>query len=368
MTTPALVATGLCLLLATWPLAMALRWVVKVRIPTPRHHGRVTLVLPYAPPEDLAPLMRALAAQTLRPARLLVAVARPEDAPTLPPLPFPHRVVVAGRATSRGQKCHNQLAALAALDGTEEAIVLLDADIMPQPWWLAVLLEPILEGARDCAGGYRWATPAPWAGAQAVAWLDRGIALLTKPPTFAVAWGGSLALRPQLLPLLRGALDRAVSDDLVFGRHARQARVRVLMRGASLVPSPLGAGAVRFWARQLRIIRLHSPLLWWGYVATTTAVLWLWAAALAGTPWLLALLLAGGAARAACQDIVSRRIGAPDPAATRAWQVLCALTPLPDLVAAYCLARSALGRRVTWRGITYSVARDGTARVEHNAS
>jgi len=358
------VAIGLCLLFAAVPIGTALyRWRT-LRIPAPADAGRVTLVLPYAPPGDLAPLLHALAGQSLCPTRLIIAVADLADTPALPPMPFPCDVVVAGRATMRGQKCHNQLAALDALRGDEDAIVLLDADIRPQPWWLAVLVAPVLGGTRPCTGGYRWVSPSPHPAAQAVAWLDRGWAVLIKPFFCGIAWGGSLALGPPLLRLLRASLDRALSDDLVFARRAHAAGAPVVMRGASLVPSPLGADALAFWTRQLRIIRLHNAPLWWSSVATAASMLALWSLALAGTGWLLALLLAGGAVRAVCQDILARRIDAPDPPATRLWQAVCALTPLPDAIQAWCLARSAFGRRVTWRGITYSVARDGSARVE----
>jgi hypothetical protein len=359
-----LVAMGLCLLQAALPIGTALHRWRTLRIPSPADAGRVTLVLPYGPPEDLAPLMQALAEQTLRPTRLIIAVADIADSPALPPLPFPCHVVVAGRAAIRGQKCHNQLAALDALDGHEDAIVLLDADSRPQPWWLAVLVGPVLGGTRPCTGGYRWIMPNPHPAVQAVAWLDRGWALLIKPSFCGIAWGGSLALKPHLLPLLRAALDRTLSDDLVFARRALEAGVPVVMRGASLVPSPLGAGALAFWTRQLRIVRLHNTLLWWSCVSTTAGMLVLWSMALAGTGWLLALLLAAGAVRAACQDILARRIDVPDPPATRFWQAVYALTLLPDVIQAWCLPRSAFGRRVTWRGITYSVARDGSARVE----
>ncbi|MCS6892177.1 MAG: glycosyltransferase [Rhodovarius sp.] len=358
------------LLVSAWPLFAALWWLRRVTAPPPLGllpaDAKVVLVLPYAPPGDLGPLCRALAAQSLRPERLILAVARLDHAPRLPPLPFPHVVVVAGRARERGQKCHNLLAALDAVPGDASAVVLLDADILPQPWWLAALVGPVLRGSHQIAGGYRWPVPDPDRPlAQGVAWLDRAVALLPKPRWLGIAWGGSLALAPAILPLVKQVFERAVSDDLMLARRARQQGLGFVIRGAVLLPSPLGAGAFAFWARQLRVTRLHHRPLWWGQAASTHALLLLWLFALGQPwPWLLAWLLAQGALRAAVQDLAARRIGAPDPPATRAWQILCAATPLPDLLSAAALWHSAFGRHLLWRGITYRIERDGSARVE----
>ena len=335
---------GLAALLAASPLLMSLRWVAVVGVPDHLPRARATLILPYAPPGDLAPLTAALAVQSLTPARLILAVARAEDAPDLA---FPHSLVIAGPASQRGQKCHNQLAALAALSGEEEVIVLLDADIQPQPWWLATLIAPICRGSHSIVGGYRWSIPEAGLGTQLVAWLDRGWALMPKPRLFGVAWGGSLALAPAALPLLRAA---------------RQARLPMLMRGAVLPASPLGAEAIVFWLRQLRMLRLHNASMWWLQGLVSHAGLFLWVAALGGgLPWLALGLAAAGLLRALCQDRAALRVGLPDAPTTRAWQGGLAATPLPDLFAVGCLWVSAFGRRVTWRGQTYRVGRDGTA-------
>jgi len=353
---------GLAALLAALPLLMALRWSALIAVPHAVPRARATLILPYAPPGDLAPLAAALAAQTLPPQEIILAVGRAEDAP---PFALPHRLVIAGLATERGQKCHNQLAGLAALAGDEAAIILLDADILPQPWWLAALVEPIHRGSHQIVGGYRWSVPQGGPDAQAIAWLDRGWALLPKPRLFALAWGGSLALAPAALPVLRAALDSAVSDDLMLARAARAARLPWVMRGAVLPASPLGEAAFSFWCRQLRMLRLHNAPFFWLQGLVTHAALLLWGFAIFGArPWLLAILMLAGLLRAACQDVTSRRVGLPDPPATRASQFFLAATPLPDMLAALCFWLGAFGRRVRWRGITYRIGRDGAGRPE----
>ncbi len=356
----------LLLVVAAGPsLLGALHWCATVRRPGPGGAtGAVTLILPIKPPvADLPGLLRALEAQSLLPRRLLIAVEQAEHAPALPPLAFPCEIVVAGITRTRGQKSHNLLMALDALDAGDEAVIFLDADIMPQPWWLEMLAGPILRGERDVVGGFRWSIPeAGNATAQIIAWLDRGWALASRVPGLNILWGGSIAFAPVHAATIRRALGTGLLDDLVIAARARDDGLRRLMRGAVLVPSPLmGPGNVEFFTRQQRLVRYYRRPLWWMQAAHSHAVVLGWLMLL-GSPLLLvavAMLVARGVA----QDIAARRVGVADSPATRAWQALLSILPIADAVNLICVWRSAFGRRLTWRGITYHVAADGTAQV-----
>jgi len=361
-----MLAWGLVLLAAaSGPVLFAmLHWCATVRPLRERAEGVVTLVLPLAPGADIAALRTALAEQSLPPRRLLTAVRDAADAPA------GLGAVVAGPATVRGQKSHNLLAALPRIDAADQAVVFLDADMLPPPWWLACLVGPILRGEQDVVGGFRWSMPVPAAGpaAQAVAWLDRGWALTARVPWLNVAWGGSIAFAPVCAPTIRRGLEHGLSDDLGIAAAARTDGLRMLIRGAALVPSPLAsAGALEFWTRQLRIIRFYRPTLWIAQMMGSHFILAAWL--LLGAHTLLtgsgAILLAVAALamRGLAQDIAGRRLGMGDPPATCARQAVLGLLPLADLVNMYCLWSSAIGRRMTWRGITYKVAPDGGARV-----
>jgi hypothetical protein len=326
-----------------------LHWCLTVRPPADDATGTVTLVLPLAPDTDIGPLRAALAAQTLSPRRLIVTM---RDAPG---------DVVAGAATDRGQKSHNLLAALPLIDAADGAVVFLDADILPAPSWVAFLTGPILRGERDVVGGFRWSMPSGPA-AQAVAWLDRGWAMTARAPGLNVAWGGSLAFSPACLPSIRRGLEHGLSDDLGIAAAARVGGLRLLIRGAALVPSPLAsAGAVAFWVRQLQVLRFYRPGLWAAQMAASHLVIAAWL--LLWGSWYLWLAVAALAARSLAQDVAARRLGMDDPPATRGCQAALGLLPLADLLNLYCLWSSALGRRMSWRGITYEVAPDGGARV-----
>ncbi len=345
---------GLLLLFAAGPVLLAMvHWCLTVRRPADdgsgEAHGTVTLVLPLAAGTPIEALRAALAAQSLPPRRLVVAVREaPGD-------------VVAGAAVDRGQKSHNLLAALPLIDAADQAVVFLDADILPPPWWLAFLVGPILRGEQEVVGGFRWSMPTGPA-AQAVAWLDRGWALTSRVPRIDIAWGGSLAFAPASLPTIRRGLEHGLTDDLGIAAAARADGKRLLIRGAALVPSPLASvGAVAFWVRQLRILRFYRPRLWAAQLVYSHAVLAAWLL-LWGTPALLAAV-AVQAVRGVAQDIAGRRLGMGDSAATRACQAVLGLLPLADVLNLWCLWSSAIGRRMTWRGITYHVAPDGAARV-----
>lgn len=357
---------ALFLVLAAGPsLFGALVWCAAVRPPgAGGQRGRVTLILPMKPPAaDLPGLLRALDRQSLLPRRLIIAVQSADHAPEIPALSYPCQVVVAGIAESRGQKSHNLLAGLEHLDAEDEAVVFLDADIHPQDWWLEMLAGPVLRGERDLVGGFRWSVPtAPHAQAQIVSWLDRGWALPARFPWLNLAWGGSIAFAPRHIATIRRALGTGLLDDLVIAKKAREDGLRRLIRGALLVPSPLeGPGALAFFARQHRLVRFYRPDVWVLLALHSHAVVLAWIM-LWGSAWLI-LPLAMLVARGWAQDVAARRVGVADPPLTRIWQGLLSVLPIADAVNLWCIWSSAFGRRLTWRGITYEVAQDGSSRI-----
>lgn len=379
----ALLASAPALLHALFWAVLAVMHHRHLRLPARHASGPVTLVLPLtgAAP-GLEALFAALAAQTLTPRRLLATVESEDDPAAArvralaPRLPFPVAVVLAGRSDRRAQKNTNLLAALARIDAEDACVVLLDADIRPQPWWLSALATPVLLGEAALVTGYRWplldrAGPVP----HLVAWFDRTIALMPKLKRLRAVWGGSLAIDPRALPALDlpRLLDRALSDDLAIGARAGEAGLRVLTRRALLLPTPTEGPARGVWAfmrRQMQLIHLYRPAWWWGMALATHAALasWIWLAvlvprtALAGA--LLAVIAACGAVRWRVMGLVGRRIGAPDPAAGRLAQLLIAL--LPPLAQGFDCAlfwASLRTRRIRWRHVEYEVAGPNAVRV-----
>jgi hypothetical protein len=332
--------------------------------------------------EGLPPLFAALARQTLRPRRMLVAVESEAD-PALaqvrelePLLPFPVEVVVAGLDDTRSQKATNMIAALARVDADDDALVLLDADILPQDHWLSWLATPALNGAAEVVTGYRWhALDGAGPGRHVVAWLDRSLALGPRFLAAGLVWGGSVAIARDALAKmdLAEALSRTFSTDGAISRRARALGLRVLTRRAVLVPTPPEGGdreAIAFKTRQLQIVHVYVPSLWmWLGVALHVEALALPLAllAIAGDGVALAFVGAIGAvgvARALLQDRVTRAVGIREGMPARAAQVaLGALAPVTAPAVAALFWTSAHTRVIRWRHVDYEVLGPEQVRV-----
>lgn len=340
--------------------------------------GEVTLILPLtgAVPR-LESLFRALAAQRLAPRRLIVAVESPDDpaaararaAAAL--LPFPMQLVVAGTCATRGQKCTNLIAGLQWIDARDDAVVMLDADILPQTWWLSALTGPLLDGRYQIVTGYRWPYPADRAWlTQILVWFDRAMATLPRVQRQALVWGGSLALSRRALATLDlpRVLDRALSDDLAIAEAARRAGIPALTRIAVLLPTPLEGDTAGFMRRQMQIIHVCRPVLWRCALAGNIVEALGWASLLllatsSGLALALVALLTGlRVLRWWLNDRLGRVIEAPDTAAARWAQLLVALAaPACIWVILGLMLRAWPRRRIAWRHVTYAL--DGPEQV-----
>jgi hypothetical protein len=291
-------------------------------------------------------------------------------------LPFPVEIVIAGLDDTRSQKATNMMAACALVDERDDALVLLDADILPQDHWLSWLATPAMNGAADIVTGYRWhALDGAGPGRHLVAWLDRSLALGPRFLASGLVWGGSVAISREAFARmdLPGALSRTFSTDGAIARRARALGLRVLTRRAVLLPTPPEGGdreAIAFKTRQLQIVHVYVPSLWvWLGVALHAEALALPVALLgvAGDGVALGLLAAiatVGLLRAALHDRVTRVIGIREGAAARLGQVaLGVLAPVTAPAAAALFWTSARTRVIRWRHVDYEVLGPEQVRV-----
>lgn len=375
---------GTAALLATLAWLAGVIWFIRFfRPPAIEVPGQVTLLLAVTGrTEGLPQLFAALARQTLRPRRLLVAVEAESD-PALDQvreleqlLPFPVEIVIAGLDDTRSQKATNMMAACALVDGRDDALVLLDADILPQDHWLSWLATPAMNGAADVVTGYRWhALDGAGPGRHVVAWLDRSLALGPRFLASGLVWGGSVAISRDAFARmdLPGALSRTFSTDGAISRRARALGLRVLTRRAVLLPTPPEGGdreAIAFKTRQLQIVHVYVPSLWvWLGVALHAEALALPVALLgvAGNAvalGFLAAIAAVGLLRAVLHDRVTRAVGIREGAAARLAQLaLGALAPVTAPAAALLFWTSARTRVIRWRHIDYEVLGPEQVRV-----
>jgi Glycosyl transferase family 21 len=373
------------LLTSVLALAATVVFVLKLEKPRSQKTGVATLILPMTGRvPNLERLLAALNGQTLPARRLLLAIESEQDpafdrARAL--LPFGQlaiEIVLTGTAQSTAQKCWNQTAALRRIDARDEVIVLLDADILPPPWWLSALVSPLVDDVCDVVTGYRWLRvekPSLWA--HVLAAIDRSIAVLPRAPFTGAPWGGTLALSRRALETLElpTILASVLADDCSIGQAAVARDLRILTRRALLVASPLQVGLSQAWQfgrRQYQIAHLYLPKLYWLALAGIAArliawcaILWTWLGhgypLLAGALALLFIALA--LASYAGQQMVARRLGIGD-----SWQQalvqagLAIAKPAVDVFHASLLMAALYYRRVRWGHVVYRV--DGPRDLE----
>jgi hypothetical protein len=376
------IATVVAMFYALGSIALALLFRAHLRIPDDRLSAHVTLVLPATGGlAGLEDLFAALSVQSLPPRRLVAAVESPEDpayariaglAGQYPGLNI--ELAIAGLSPLRSQKSTNLLAALARLGPDDCYIVLLDADIRPQAWWLAALVAPLAAGRADIVNGYRWPTPGSVSlGVALVAGLDRAIAVLPRLQLTRPIWGGSLALTRRALEALDlpSTIGRTLTEDLPIGDRAAEIGLRVLTRRAIRLPTPLGGSFFEMWRfarRQYQLIRLYRRGLWRfaAFVVTTDIVaraVLLRAAPAGGTALTALLVLAAlGSIAAGLRLAIGKKLGAADSIGFRLAQHLLAWTivPAPAFHASVIWA-SFVTSPVVWAHNRYIV--DKTGRV-----
>jgi hypothetical protein len=376
------VAAGIVMSSAMGSLAYVVIFLAKLRIPTGGPATGIALILPATGLLDnLENLLAALGRQWVRARRLMIAVESPDDpafrratelAKIHPELSID--VVVAGVSNRRGQKCTNILAALSHLTDEDRFVVMLDADIRPQPWWLAALVGPLAAGSADLVNGYRWLVPDPATPVSVlVAHIDRALAVLPRLPPVGMIWGGSLALTREALEILDlgTILDREVVDDAPIARRVAETRLRLLTRRALRVFTPLNGSWRELWAlgrREGQFVRLYYPRLWcWADLLATAdllaRVMLAWDLLAAGsTPAFLVLVLVAASDSIATElrRAVGRRIGAVDGAASTSYQHMLTWAILP--IGAWYVSliwASAFTAVVRWAHVEYSLDRSG---------
>jgi ceramide glucosyltransferase len=348
----------------------------------PRFAAPTVVIIPVRGADNLPGLWRALCAQQFPDWRLIFALEAEND----PAFPLLTRfiaatqerpdteLVIAGTATRCGQKIHNQLAALARLRPRDTIIVFADADIVPRPDWLARLVHPLGRDDVGIVSGWRWLTAADDGLATAfVCAAHASFSLAPRPRAWALAWGGSMALRRRYLDAidLRAWWHDALLDDLRLTRAAWTAGGTVLGPSALLLRSPVRydwrrAGA--FIRRQYLFVRIHMPGYWAIAAAAVTIPPFGWAAAigagLAGPRYLLlgfAPAIALHQYRVAVRRRVASRLWREPPKRRQLVIDRCAV-PAWQLFHAALLWSTAFGHTIRWAGRTYRLDRAGKLR------
>jgi hypothetical protein len=384
-----LLASAVLILLSLIGVVAAASFVYGLQLPKSGYKGRVTLILPISGACPYLPqLIANLNAQSLQPHRLIITVESKQDPAYLcaqkamDNAKFSVDLAIAGLANKCAQKCWNQIAAIHQLDGHDDAIILMDGDIEPPPWWLSVLVSPLLAGKADVVTGYRWhRTTRLTPGQHLIASIDRGIAMLPSLHCANLTWGGSLALSPSALaalnlPLL---LSRVLSDDCTIGAQAAALGLRVLTRKLLRVPTPPHkdiASAWNFGRRQYQIIHIYRPGLWALALGILSIRLLAWGIILASladkatdTSFALVALICLNLTTVALQQQAAGRLGLRDDLPSCLGQIVCALLkPLIDLFHWTLVVAAWRAKNLHWGHVNYRIHGQNCIQIANRIS
>ncbi|MCO6459143.1 MAG: glycosyltransferase [Pirellulaceae bacterium] len=296
------------------------------------------------------------------------------------PPPVPARMVIAGRGDLVGQKVHNLLQATARLPGKTRVLAFVDADARPAAGWLRILVNRLRTGGVGASTGYRWMVPERRTLPNLMVYsINSCVATLLGRHHWNVIWGGSWALDRETFDRhgVAAAWQDKLTEDVVATRVLWQAGLQVTYEPGCLCASPLDVDfrqAIAFMRRQFFLVRVYAPTMWiLGLVFSSILQLGLLASLLAtgiaicaGSPqwWVPAVSLGAlygcGVARAWLRQNAAGHVLSElreKLTAERWFDILAG--PICGLAGWLVMLSSAFGHSTVWRGIRYTLNRDG---------
>ena len=280
------------------------------------------------------------------------------------------RHIVAGPASSCGQKNHNLLAGIRAAARDREVFVFLDAARPAPPFWLKSLTGPIARGEAAVTTGYHHVLPgdggiAATGHAVVVLFLNciQETGWLTQP------WGGNTAIsRKAFEDLEVGAIwERNVVDDVSLGAILARVGQKAKYVGEAQLAVPIEGETLKSWCRwltrQVLYLKFCLPGTWIpaGFLILLCATLIL-VAGVRITAGSTGVLPAG----TILPDILflslltitawTMRASHPRPGPPFKW---LAASFAAVFVSAFCAVRTFFTDEILWRGIRYKVSTGG---------
>jgi ceramide glucosyltransferase len=274
-------------------------------------------------------------------------------------------ILVAGRATSRGQKVHN-LAYAVEHAPAADIYVFCDSDARFPRNWLSTLIAPL--DSANITSGYRWyvANCFHFPTLMRSAWNASTVSVLGDHDR-NFAWGGSTAISSEAFRRLNilDAWRGSVSDDYAVTRAAQKDGTKIVFVPECLVPS-YGECSLRdlveFTTRQIIITRVYHPALWRlgfvGYVVFNVAF-WI-------LPFLHPLLWLSMCMLSAVRSWIrysAVQTVLPSPALYRYGWFYILSSPLVALLYLYNMAASAVRTEIVWRQIHYKLVSPNETHV-----
>jgi len=290
------------------------------------------------------------------------------------------RVVLAPRSTTCAQKLANQLAAVASVSPSVGTLAFVDSDGRLPPHFLRELVRPLDAPGVGLATGWRWYLPERrrfWSYVRS-AWNAGAMPFLVDN-RHNIAFGGAMAIRRAIFERSGAAVGwrQALSDGLSLARAVKGLGLEVRFAPKCIAVSREGGSLreVLEWTnRQVTISHVYMPEFWrFTALAHAASILVLALAVAAGcwaAGWAGAALAGGlylGLLGANALLMVRTVAGMLEPGhgaelRARRGEYLAA-APAAAWLYGLNILRSALSRRIVWRGIAYEMASPTETRV-----
>ena len=283
---------------------------------------------------------------------------------------FPHaRLVVTGPASDCGQKNHNLLVGLKAVEPEVEVLVFSDANQSAPSHWLQALVQPLVQGGAVVSSSFHHIIPQDNCLATLgrsfsvfMIYLGKGISSWDQP------WGGSTAIRREVFQELNvnRLWSRTVVDDVTLAKKLHEAGVRVAAATGAVLATPAKetmASWEDWFTRQLLYLKFYFPLPWAlagvGIFFLLSLVLLsagqLVLAGMGGVSWGVAglsgiFLLTLTTLAASLRSLHPR----PGP-----WLLYLTAGYLTLAMAAWCHTKTWFTREIRWRSLVYRVDGQG---------
>ena len=284
--------------------------------------------------------------------------------------------VLKEHAKSRSLKCSAIILGLEELDNSIEVVALIDADTVGDPNWLRDLVQPLADPAIGATTGNRWFSPTKRNLASVVrqAWNAAAVVQMT---IYQIPWGGSLALKRSTIERceLLSCWSTAFCEDTMLTKILKHNDLR-MFRVPDLVlvnnESTTMGSTFRWIVRQLLTVRLYHrdwPLvLTHGLISSVCMVaapIVILAMYVNAEPIIASLVFAVLflfeinnvclliAIQTANQRVVCQR----NPSTSQFNSSRAGILPIlvTQLLHPFAVIAATLTRRVSWRGIDYSI-------------
>jgi hypothetical protein len=177
------------------------------------------------------------------------------------------RVVASAPSTKCSDKIQNLLACYDACHHGTEVLVLMDADLAPDPTLLRRLVRPLVEPRVGAVTAHRWLAGDEESLAGVLAAMANAAGLVSIW-LFARVCGGVIAIRRDSFEWLNvpATWSRAAAEDLTLCALIADRGLRIVQAESGLVRSRQRHELASYWSHvvsQLAMARVYAPALWW---------------------------------------------------------------------------------------------------------